>query len=106
MSLVNSLIIEVIIIFILLVLYFYIVDPKDNTNFLRAIFLALVLVITSSLPSFMGDYSAFGWVISLVISLYSIIRTTGQSILGSIFFLIVLEIVSYVLQMGLEKYIR
>jgi hypothetical protein len=102
----NNIIIEIVVLFIVLVLYFYIVDPKDNVNFLRAIFLSIVLVLASSLPSFMGDYSAFGWGAGLIISLYSIIKVTGQSIVGSIFSLIILDIIVYVMGIGLLKYIH
>lgn len=102
----SNIIIQVVILFIILVLYFYTIDPKDNVNFLRAIFLSIVLVFANSLPIFMGDYSTFGWGVGLIISLYSIMKVTGQSVVGSIFFLIVLEIVSYVLQIGLVKYIH
>lgn len=102
----NNIIIEIVVLFIVLVLYFYIVDPKDNVNFLRAIFLSIVLVLSGLLPMYMGDYSSFGWGVGLIISLYSIIKVTGQSILGSIFFLVILDIIVYVMQIGLLKYIH
>ncbi len=102
----SNIIIQVVILFIILVLYFYTVEPEDNTLFLRALLLAVILVITKLIPVYMEDYVLIGWGISLVVSLYSIIKLTGQSIVSSVFFLIVLEIVSYVLQIGLVKYIH
>lgn len=97
-----NLIIEIVIIFILLILYFSSKGTMEKADWGRALVLAIALPIFSLIPNYLG---MLGWLIAVILSLIIISKATGQSIIGSVLFLIVLGIILYFVELGIHKLI-
>ena len=97
-----SLLIQIVILFILLLVYFSSTSASERVEWGKALVLAVALPLLTLVPNYLG---ILGWVIALVISLVLIAKATGQSIAGSILFLIVLGFVLYFLEQGIQRFI-
>ena len=100
----TNLFLEIIILFILLLIYFSTTNSRDNNNWLRAVVLAIAIpLLIDFLPSYIG---ILGWFIGIIIILVLISKMLGQSITGSLLFLLVIGIVEYIIRIGIYQYIH
>ena len=103
MEIFNShLVAEIVVIFVLLMLYFTASNFGDGQDWLRALVLAVAIPLLNTLPDYIGW---MGWAVSLVVTMILISKTTGQSMTGAILFLLVIEVVHYIVVIGIEKFL-
>jgi hypothetical protein len=92
--------IQIVILFILLMLYFSATNSGDSNNWGRSLILAVAMPLVGIAPVYFG---ILGWLVALIIVLVLISKLTAQSITGSLLFLIVIGLAQYVIQIGLVK---
>lgn len=98
----TDLIVEIVVLFIILMLYFSSSKTGDGSDVIRALILAVAIPLLGLLPIYIG---VFGWLIALIVALVLISKLTGQSLTGSVLFLIVIGLLQYVIQLGISKFI-
>lgn len=94
--------IQIVILFVLLILYFSSTNAGDASNWSRALVISVALPLLGMLPNYLG---VIGWLAAIVLSLMLISKILGQSISGSFFFLIILGLLQYLILLGVQKYI-
>jgi len=75
-------------------------NPHDSNNWLRALVLAVGLTALSLLPNYMG---MIGWLVAIVAALALISKLIGQSLAGSLLFLMIFGLAQYIIQLGIYK---
>lgn len=95
-------IIQAVVLFILTMLYLFSFNSGDNSNWGKALLLAIALPSLAIIPDYLG---VIGWFIALSLSLWLISKVLGQSISGSFLILIVLGLVEYLVLLGIHRYI-
>ncbi len=97
-----NLLISITILFIVIITYFSISNRGNKNNLKIAGLLAVSLSLLGLLPNFMG---IAGWIIAIVLSLYIISKSLGETISGSLLFFIGVELVSYIVSISLNKFL-
>lgn len=82
--------------------YFSSSNSGDNKNWGRALILAVAIPLASIAPIYFG---ILGWLVALIIVLVLISKLTGQSVVGSFLFLLVVCLMQYIIQLGVAKII-
>jgi len=89
--------------FVVLSLVIYIFHSNEENIWVKAIAIALLFYVSSLIIT---EFGITGWIIVLVLEMFVIMKSLGYSVGSALFFLLVLNIVQYVTQIGIEKYIK
>lgn len=99
----SLLIVQVVALFIIIYLYLSSAKIGDGNDFISALVLAIAIPLLGILPIYIG---VIGWLVAIIVALILISKVTGQSIAGSVLFLIVIGFIQYLVQIGLSRFIK
>src|SRR3989338_2259856 len=86
---------KIFVFFVLLIFYFSSLSGGDRYDWIRALILAIAIHAINLLPNYLN---ITGWIIAISLSLLLVSKISGQSITGSLLFLLIIDIVYFIIQ--------